>query len=495
MKLVEKLSRPPRPFSGSMVRRMTWFYTVSAFALLCLGTGCLYWVLEVELREQDTQAMSDEFSTIATILREHPGNLSSLRIEVELESSARSYARFFVRVLNAPNQILMETPRMRDEDLTPDRFPIAPQTMGLLNPIKWTSSSGNTYLLATKQIYARPAGGEFTVQLAFDISNEEGTLKTYRHWIVLVLVTGVLTSALLGMNIARRGLRPLEHITRAAQTVTAQQLSARVATTGWPDELTMLASEFDRMLGRLEESFARLSQFSADIAHELRTPINNLMGEAEVALSRSRTAEDYRSVLESALEEYNRLARMIDSLLFIARAEKLHAPLQRVPFDVGTEVDSMIDFYEALAEEQQVAIRRHGDATLAADLILFRRALSNVISNAVHYTPAGGRINVEIQSLDGTVQVSVRDTGCGIAPEHLAKIFDRFYRVDPSRTHRTHGTGLGLSIVKSIVELHDGKIFVESDPGHGTVVTLAFPNSLAPTATAPLALPANAESV
>jgi two-component system heavy metal sensor histidine kinase CusS len=235
------------------------------------------------------------------------------------------------------------------------------------------------------------------------------------------------------------------------------------------------------MLARLEESFTRLSQFSADLAHELRTPVNNLICAADVALSRSRTPEEYKEVLESGLEEYGRLSRMIDSLLFLARAENPETKVQKVPFDARKEIQSVIDFYEPLSQEEGVDLAtaapesNTGPVTLKADVDLFRRALSNLISNALHHTPRGGRVTVSARVAGGGVEVEVADSGCGIGPEHLPRIFDRFYRADRARAHHPEGAGLGLPIVKSILDLHGGTVSVRSQLGKGATFTLRFP--------------------
>ncbi|PTQ76343.1 heavy metal sensor kinase [Nitrosospira multiformis] len=190
---------------------------------------------------------------------------------------------------------------------------------------------------------------------------------------------------------------------------------------------------------------------SADLAHELRTPINNPRGEAEVALSRPREAPEYREILASSLEEYDRLSRVMDSLLFLARADNAQAMITRSRIDVRTEVTKVINFYEALAAEQKVRVTCMGDGTMDADPILFRRIISNLLSNALRYTPGGGEVAFSIQCIDSGIEVVCRDSGAGIAQEHLSKIFDRFYRVNPSRNTKKEGAGLGLAIVKSIV--------------------------------------------
>ena len=200
------------------------------------------------------------------------------------------------------------------------------------------------------------------------------------------------------------------------------------------------------------------------------------MGETEVALARPREPEEYRQVLESSLEEYARLARMIDSLLFLARAEGAQLPLQWEKFNGRVKLDRIRDFFEAMAEEQGVPLTCQGQAMLVADRILLRRAVSNLVANALRYTPKGGNILLAIAQADQKwTDISISDTGCGIDPEHLPKLCDRFYRVDNARSYRDEGTGLGLAIVKSIMELHQGTIDICSQPGQGTTVTLRFP--------------------
>jgi two-component system, OmpR family, heavy metal sensor histidine kinase CusS len=299
--------------------------------------------------------------------------------------------------------------------------------------------------------------------------------QNFGKLLLAVLLGGIVSSAAIAFLVAKRGLRPLEDMATATEKVQASRLDQRLGCGRWPKELTALAAGFDQMLARLEESFERLSQFSADLAHELRTPIQNLRGEAEVALTRTRTAAEYREVIELSIDEYQRLSSMIDSLLFLARAENAETRINRTDFNVGPEIDTILDFYDAAAREQAITLSRKGDARLWADPMLFRRALSNLISNALQHTPRGGRIQVSAVAGNGrTIRIRVQDTGCGIGQEHLPRIFNRFYRADAARSSSSAGTGLGLAIVKSIMELHGGSVSAESEVGTGTTITLAF---------------------
>jgi two-component system heavy metal sensor histidine kinase CusS len=227
------------------------------------------------------------------------------------------------------------------------------------------------------------------------------------------------------------------------------------------------------MFDRLEDSFTRLSQFSADLAHELRTPIANIRGEGEVALTRARTPEEYREVIESSVGECERLSGIVDNLLFLARAEAAEGHIQRTLFNGRAAVEKIAAYYEPIAEEHQTVISCVGEGDIDADPMLFGRAVSNLVENALRFTPAGKTVQISIAAGAGHSQISVKDTGCGIAPEHLPRIFDRFYRADSSRS--SQGSGLGLALVKSIMDLHGGSAVVESAVAQGTSVTLTFP--------------------
>lgn len=466
----------------SITGRLTLLYALFASILLLLSATFLYWVLASNMEHEDRQFLSDKIHVLRMILRERSDAPALLKQEVEWEGAASSMSQhyaYYSRILDASGGLLLETPGMRTI-IPVNAFPSpADEARDAANVLRWQGKDGRIYFMTAARASTGDSPPDRLLQVALDVSREEALIADYRHKLIAVLVLGVLLSGAIGALVARRGMRPLREITRTVERITASQLHERIEPARWPRELGALADAFDQMLGRLEQSFIRLSQFSADLAHELRTPINNLMGEAETALSGARTPQDYRLVLESSLEEYSRLSRMIDSLLFLARAESAQTCIERARLDARGELEAVCAFYEALADDRGVALSCQGEAGLDAAPLLLRRALSNLLANALRHTPRGGRVELAVQEADAAIEVSVADSGCGIAPEHLPRIFDRFYRADSARAHSAEGAGLGLSIVKSIMALHGGSAHIASIPGKGTTVTLIFPAAIA----------------
>lgn len=457
-----------------MTTLLTLYYTVCTAVLLAAASGLLYWSISRSLVRADEDFLTHKMQVLTLILQRQPLDRVGLEQEVldEARISARSRSPFLLRVLGADGRLLTETPGMNA--ITPvQAFPPAGARPAQARRI--ASLHGKTLLLAALSLPG-PPGDSWRVQAALDIDADMRLLRRYRRDVAALLCAGLLLAAGLGAWIARRGLRPIADITRTTQRIGAKQLQERLRPGAWPRELMALATEFDDMLERLQEAFERLTQFSADLAHELRTPINNLMGEAQVALSRERTAAEYERVLQSALEEHGRLARMIDSMLFLAQADQERLPLQRTPLAAEAELHAIAGLYQDLAEEQGVQLSCEGTCPVQADPLLLRRALSNLVSNALRYTPRGGRITLRAATDEaGTAALSVTDTGIGIAAEHVPSLGQRFYRVDPSRSAGAGGAGLGLAIVRSIMTLHGGRLVIQSSPGTGTTASLLFP--------------------
>lgn len=324
-------------------------------------------------------------------------------------------------------------------------------------------------------------GGAKHERVLFGLFLETGEtlalLEEFRHILLLTLVVGTSLAALLGYWIASRGLKPLSGMASSAKHISASQLDIRLGLADIPTELRDLASAFNEMLGRLEDAFRRQSDLSSDIAHELRTPVNNLLLQGQVALSKSRSPEQYQQVLASIIEESQHMGKMIEEMLFLARADNAEAVLDKGEVSLREEVRGLLDFYEVMMEEKGIQCQLDGQATVVADRALLRRAIGNLLSNAVKYTPGGGTVSISIQSSPEWSRVKIRNPGPGIAAPHLCRIFDRFYRIDHARTDSRQSTGLGLAIVRSIAILHGGEVTVESLPGAWAEFTLELPSN------------------
>ena len=463
---------------GTLAFRLTAGYVLAGLLMVFLATASLYLVLVKELERSTDLFLADKVNVLRTILRDRPEDLDGLREEVELESAARRYQQFYVRLLDQQGTPFMETPGMADQ-LELSWLPTQPQSRAeRAAPMR--GKQGQSFRVTSAAAPAgSPASQTDTIQIAIDVSQEEELLASYRRWIVAIMLGALAIFPVVGYQIARRGIRPMEEMATTARHISSTNLHERILPDGYPVELASLAGTFNEMLDRLEDSFERISRFSADIAHDLRTPVNNIRGEAEVALARARTVDEYRDVLGSCLEESVRLSDLIGDLLFLARAESPLTQLHRAPVDVGELLDSLREYYEASAAEGGVSLTTAVDGELVVELdrTLMQRAVGNLVTNAMAHTPPGGSVVLAARAEPAGVRIEVSDTGVGIPAEALPRVFDRFYRVDTSRSHSSGGTGLGLSIVQSIVTLHGGRAEIASQPGQGTRVTLRLPAS------------------
>ena len=473
------------PWWRTLAFRLTAGYAAAGLCLVFLATASLYLVLRAELEKSTDLFLADKFHVVRTLLRERPEDWDALREEIELESAARRYEQFYIRLLDERGTPLLTTPGMAgqlDLPLLISQIQSRPD-----RPFSMKGTRGQSFWVASASAEVGSHSTRTdTIEIAIDISQQEALLARYRRWFLATLLGSFATFPLIGYQIARHGIRPLEEIATTAQHISSTNLHERISPEGYPFEVASLADTFNKMLDRLEGSFERISRFSADIAHDLRTPVNNIRGEAEVALVRARTVGEYRDVLGSCLEEAVRLSDLISDLLFLARAENPLTHLNRERVNVAELLDGVRDYYEASAEDGGISLITAAVAQpviAELDRALVQRAVGNLVSNAVAHTPSGGSIvlgtTLETGAEASTVRVEVSDTGVGIPAEALPRVFDRFFRVDSSRSQGSGGTGLGLAIVQSIALLHGGSVEILSQVGQGTRVTLRMPASSA----------------
>ena len=352
----------------------------------------------------------------------------------------------------------------------------------------WTSPDHRSFRLLFARIpvptgsLAGPETHGLLVVFAYELTQSRQIVRNELQIFVVTLLIGALAAGLLGTWIARRIVAGPKELAAAANRISARPMSERLSLVRTPTELVDSTLAFNRMLDRLEAAFKRLSEFSSDLAHDLRTPINNLLGEAQVALSKPRSAAEYRAVLESAVEEYERVSRLIENMLFLARADDPHAATNRRRIDLQPVLERGRGYFEMLADDRGVALRLDMLGAepvwqqVWADETLFIRALGNLMSNALRYAPRGSTVIVSTTPhAGGGCTLEVSNDGPPIAPEHQALIFERSFRVDESRAGSAAGSGLGLAIVKSIMDLHGGTASVISGEGRRTMFRLWFP--------------------
>lgn len=302
--------------------------------------------------------------------------------------------------------------------------------------------------------------------VGIDTSEHLHFLNDFRRQLLYIGIIGTICLMLLGWFAAWRGLRPVQTMAKVAEGISAQHLSERLEVDNTPTELKSLAIAFNDMLDRLETAVGKLSDFSSDLAHEIRTPINNLMTQTQVCLSRSRDISTYQEILFSNLEEFERLARMVSDMLFLAKAEHgLHRTnLQQV--NLVKEVSALFDFYDAIATEKGMSLKQTGQGYVEGDPSMLRRALSNLLSNAIKYGKSDSIIKIKCQQNSDTTELTIENESSPLSQEQLTRLFDRFYRTDASRQRVEEGTGLGLAITKSILDVHGATIQANYENGH-----------------------------
>ena len=463
----------------SITRRLTLLFVIASSAVLLLLGLVIASSVEKHFEEQDMEVLTGKMALIRHTLEKLQSQDDTGHITQWLDNSLVGHHGLEVLVFTPNQKVIFATANAN--------FPLKVVTDSAAQhphrPVIWTQGDqtyrGIAAVLPTGPASNRGEPSRVIVAIATDIAHHQAFMHSFLQTLWIFVAGAAILSGFLGWMAARRGLAPLRAMCEQTQSVTAQQLSHRLPVASVPVEMAELAQSLNDMLARLEEAFHRLSEFSSDIAHELRTPVSNLMTQTQVALTRVRSAEDYRSVLESNAEEFERMTRMISDMLLLAKAENGLVVPHRETIDLATEVLALFEYYDAVAEEKGLHLTLQGHGEVNADRLMLRRALGNLLSNAVRHSTANTTVQIRLQQDAEHVSIRMENMGDFIAPEHLERIFDRFYRVDPSRQRSSEGTGLGLAITKSIIVAHGGTIAAASR-GALTTFTIQLPQS-APT--------------
>jgi two-component system heavy metal sensor histidine kinase CusS len=440
----------------SLTTRLSLMFMLAVTAVLSVAGLSFYHLSQQHFSAIDQHTLSEKLQATEAILGQLQAPAQFDQLRPELRTLLGAHRDLTAIITDSQGQVLLAEPQL---------VAIAPGYPDANDGQIWQwQDQQKMFRGISRTLTLAGQNSAIRVILLLDVSPHMAFFSLLQQWFWLGLLISALVSAGLGWLVASSGLRPLRQVTKLAASMSAQSLTKRIALAPIPHELQQLVSSFNAMLARLEDAFVRLSNFSADIAHELRTPLSNLTTHTEVVLSRPREVGEYAETLYANLEDLRHMSRMIDDMLFLAKADNgLIIPAQH-NVALQTICQKLIDYYQILADERGIQFALLGAATVQGDEQMLHRAIANVLSNALRYTPAGKTIRVNIsQSATATI-LTIENPGEPIAPQHLERLFDRFYRADPARREGSpNNAGLGLAIARSIVAAHQGRIYCSSN--------------------------------
>ncbi|WP_434777628.1 Cu(+)/Ag(+) sensor histidine kinase [Neisseria sp. Ec49-e6-T10] len=454
----------------SLILRLTLFIGVANVLIFLVFGWFIERSVEQHFDEQDILELNLVIQSIQKVFNSHLVTDNQYDpIRKDLDSILDNHRSIAIRIFQA-SKIIYQS----DQVVVPETY--LQQANNHIQFYTWQAQN-KQYHIALKAMNQNNSRIPYTVMVVMDKEFHLHYIHEFRRHLWAVMLSSSLVMILVSCLLVYHGLTPLRRINTQIQRIGSEQLHLRLSE-NVPRELIGLVSSFNHMIERIEDVFQRQSNFSADIAHEMRTPITNLTTQTQIALSQARSTEEYREILYSNLEEYGRLAKMINDMLFLAQADsKLLIP-EKTKISLKAELENLFDYFEAWAEDRDVTLTLLGDvSTIDGDRLMIRRALSNLLSNAIRYTPKGQSVTVTLSVQEQTVCICVQNLGKTISKEHLSHLFDRFYRVDQSRQRNGEGAGIGLAIVQSIIEAHEGSISVTSTNGL-TQFIIFLPNSI-----------------
>jgi heavy metal sensor kinase len=457
--------------------RLTVWYAGLLAGLLVLFGASVYIGLGHYLKRTLTDSLARDARQIGEALLVNISLSGEAYVVDEInEHLAPEKKGLFVRVTRADGSTLYTSGLPRDDSFDPGGVTAAHGDLTQAST-RVERLPGGSELIICAVPYLSRDGSRFLIEAGTPLKQSEsvlhGLLLTFA--VGLPLVVGVAIAG--GYVLTRRALAPVGEITRTAEQITSRNLSERLPEAKTGDELEMLSTALNRMIARIEESFWHVNRFSADASHELRTPLTVLRGELEAIVQRPDLAPDVRETIGSALEETERLSKIVESLLAISRLDAGEALMTRERFDFGDLVIGTADQMRLLAEDKQINMKCNAicHVEIEGDPHRLKQIVVNLLDNAIKYTSEGGEVEISVGAANGNAVLEVSDSGAGIPPESVPYLFDRFYRVDEARSRQIGGAGLGLSIVKSICTAHEGRVSVVSTEGKGSRFTVELP--------------------
>ncbi|WP_150779169.1 heavy metal sensor histidine kinase [Pseudomonas fluorescens] len=449
-------------FPRTLSLRLAIMFALVSTPLLGSIGFYLYQSLQREIAWRDDQALLGRLERMQALISDSD-SIEQLRSRPKLYENMLGNRENLLWIVDDTGKVLIE---INPVGMTLPKLPAAPHARLV------DAHSSASVRLAWQDVMQGDRG--LTLIAGKLLSERDQMLAAYRLKLWVAMSVGALLAFVLGWWVSRRGLRPVRMLAKRAAGIDVQHLHLRLDEFNDLNELQVLSKALNQMLARLEDGFTQLSRFSEDLAHEMRTPLSNLMGHTQQNLRYSRSIEDYQNLLVSNQEEYERLARMIDSMLFLARTEHSHASVNYESISLHDLVEQLCEYFEGVAQERDVKLINQADGELWADPVLIRRALANLLSNALRYGAPAAEVVINSLAAEDRIEVSVHNQGQPISVEHLPRLFERFYRCDPSRNQPDDSGGLGLAIVRSIMQLHGGQVTVDSSQ-LGTNFRLVFP--------------------
>jgi two-component system OmpR family sensor kinase len=457
------------------VRLTLWYGTALALVLIIFSV-VLYAITARSLRDTVDESLEDTAMTAVRSLEER-GFLPLIN-EEELLSQFPELTRIdkFFQIFSPSGTITIRSPNIKQHEVPLSRTALDAAFAGqkIFESAKYPKEPP-LRLISVPIMYR--GNLLYIVQVGTSMESVGETLQRFLVLLVVAIPIALAVSLAGGWFLAGRALRPVDKITLAAQRIAAGDLSQRLSIPAAHDEIGRLAATFNNMIGRLDTSFRQIRQFTSDASHELRTPLTVMKGETDLVLRRPRLLDDYKSVLESNLEEIDRMTRIVDELLFLSRADMGEVRVESLPVAMESLVEDIHRQAKLLAQDRNIDVLLGTvmPVVVQGDDLRLRELLLNLVENAMKYSHPGGKVEISLLNDGREARLSVTDQGIGIAPADHKKIFQRFFRTDVARGHTKKGTGLGLAICAWIAELHKGRVGVKSDLGQGSTFTVVLP--------------------
>jgi heavy metal sensor kinase len=455
--------------------KLTGLYVLTFFLSSLIICGFLYFRLKHQLIKGVDRFLIDEINELSEVLSKDMKEKESLK-SFEFGVASRTYYPLYFRILDAEGAIFYASEGMRGIEYKVDEKVMSLARKGR-NNIEKIHSPGRRrpFRFISAPLY-RDGKLAYIVQLGTHLRFIRKSLSGFKRNILAAFPIVLVLGSLGGWLLARRSLSPIGYITSKARSITSANLSERLKLRGADDEMDDLIRTINEMVARLESSFKRMAEFTADASHELKTPICAMRGETEVLLSKGRKAEEYQEGLAHFIEQFDHLNQMINDLILLSKFDATQVELKRVPLRLDLLIKDLCNLFQILAEQKENSLEMGTieEVTVLGDKVRLQQLFTNLIDNAIKYTSKGS-IRVTLQKNEDTALLRVKDTGIGIPREEQEKIFKRFYRVDKSRSRETGGVGLGLSIAEWIAHAHQGKIEVDSELNQGSTFTVHLP--------------------